>query len=184
MPAFELTTLQIDELTLSPLDRADAPALVAAVADDELRRWLPLPSPYTLELAESWCTDISESMRADGRGFVLGIRHDCALAGSIDAKRVDWRSRTLELSYWTAAAHRGQRIMTRALQRATRWLIDDLGFERVELRVAPNNTASLRVAAGAGFIREGTARNAGFTDAGRTDLVIFSRIPTDCAPHD
>lgn len=69
--------------------------------------------------------------------------------------------------------------MAKAVRRVTAWLIDDLGFERVELRIAPTNAGSIGVARSAGFVREGTARNAGFTDDGRTDLVIWSYIPTD-----
>lgn len=179
MPSFPQVTLGTEDLTLSPLTVDDAPALVASLSDPEVRRWLPLPSPYTLRMAEAWSTEIAEDMRTAGRGFVLGIRRDHALAGSIDAKRVAWRARTLELSYWTAPAHRGEGIMTAALQRTTEWLISELGFERVELRISPANTGSLATARAAGFAREGVARNAGFTDSGRTDLVIWSRIPTD-----
>jgi len=181
MPAFPSVTLLVEELTISPLTRDDATELHAAVADPELRRWLPLPSPYTLAMAENWCTEFAETMRTEGRGFVLGIRRDGSLVGSIDAKRVDWRARTLELSYWTTAAHRGKGVMTTALRRVSTWVVGELGFERVELRISPENVGSLGVARSAGFIREGTARNAGFTDAGRTDLVIWSRIPADAA---
>lgn len=179
MSAFPSVTLTTEDLILSPLTVADAPGLAAALSDPELRRWLPLPDPYTTELAEAWCTHLSESMRAEGRGFVLGIRRVGELCGSIDAKRVDWRSRTLELSYWTAAPWRGRGVMTLALRRVTAWLIDVLGFERIELRISPTNAGSLATARSAGFTVEGTARNAGFTDAGRTDLVIWSRIPAD-----
>jgi len=58
-------------------------------------------------------------------------------------------------------------------------LIREAGFERIELRIAPDNVASLRVAEKSGFTREGIARNAGFTDAGRIDLVIWSLVPAD-----
>lgn len=178
--AFPIAVLDTaDGLRLSALDADDAPALMAAVADAELRRWLPLPSPYTLEIAVAWCSTVSTEMRESGRGFVLGVRRDGQLVASVDAKRVDWRSRVLELSYWTAAAYRGEGIIGSALSRVTTWLIDELAFERVELRISPANAPSLRVAEKAGFVREGTARNAGFTDAGRVDLVVFSRVPSD-----
>lgn len=180
MPSFPDVTLQTDgPLTISELVESDAPPLLKAVNDRDLRRWLPLPSPYTEDMAVEWCTSISRDMRETGRGFVLGIRRRGELIGSIDAKRVDWRAMTAELSYWTASEHRGRGIMPSAVRRVARWMLTDLGFERIELRIAPANTASARAAEKAGFRREGTARNAGFTDAGRVDLEIFSLIPAD-----
>ena len=47
------------------------------------------------------------------------------------------------------------------------------------LRAAIGNVPSQRVAEKAGFTREGIARNAGFTNAGRVDLGVFSLIPSD-----
>ncbi|WP_309129224.1 GNAT family N-acetyltransferase [Microbacterium sp.] len=180
MPSFPDATLTTSTgLTLSSLMASDASALMSAFSDAELRRWLPLPSPYTMDLAESWCTSTSRELLESGRGFVLGVRDRDALVASIDAKRVDWRARTLELSYWTAASHRGHGVMSTAVRRVADWVIGELGFERIELRIATENVGSLRTAARAGFVREGVARNAGFTDAGRVDLAVFSLIRSD-----
>ena len=101
------------------------------------------------------------------------------MVANIDAKRVDWRARTCELSYWTVPRARGRGILPRALRAIAEALIRGAGFERIELRIAPDNAASLRVAEKSGFTREGIARNAGFTDAGRIDLVIWSLVPAD-----
>ncbi|MDR2997023.1 MAG: GNAT family N-acetyltransferase [Microbacterium sp.] len=180
MPAFpDIALATPDGLRIEALSLEDAPALVEAFTDDDLRRWLPVPAPDPLTIAEQWCTVTSEQMRENGHGIVRAIRVESTLAGSIDAKRVDWRAMTCELSYWTAAPFRGRGIMPRAVNTFSRALIHEHGFERVELRIAPGNTASLHAAEKAGFRREGTARNAGFTDDGRVDLVIWSRIPAD-----
>lgn len=108
MPSFPDAVLHAPgELTLSALVSTDAQRLVEAFDEPAIRRWLPLPVPYTLELATQWCTLASREMRESGRGFVMGVRVGGSLAGSVDAKRVDWRARTAELSYWTAPDHRG-----------------------------------------------------------------------------
>jgi RimJ/RimL family protein N-acetyltransferase len=183
MPAFEPISLTVsDELTLSPFTIEDAPALVRAVDDPEIRRWLPLPDPYTPAIAASWCGAVTRDLRETGRGLVLAARQGDQLAGCIDAKRVDWRARTAELGYWTTAAHRGRGVMTAAVGRFSDWLLDELGFERIELRIATENTGSRRVAEKAGFEFEGVARNAGFTDSGRVDLAIHSRIRSRALP--
>jgi RimJ/RimL family protein N-acetyltransferase len=156
---------------------ADAPALVAAVADPEIRRWLPLPRPYPVELAEHWVTAGTESTRVSGTGLVRCIRVDGALAGCIDVKRVDWRARTAEVGYWLAPGFRGRGLASAAVRTLSSWLLDIHSFERVELRIATRNTASARVASRAGFVHEGVARNAGFTDYGRVDLAVWSCTP-------
>lgn len=180
MPSFSNFALPLGpDLTVGSIRAEDADELVTAFEDPELRRWLPLPSPYTHELATSWCTDIARELRESGRGVVVAVRRGRSLIASIDAKRVDWRARTLELSYWTAPAHRGQGVMSSAVRTVADHLLRVESFERVELRIAAANHASLRVAEKAGFVREGAARNAGFTDSGRTDLVIHSLIRGD-----
>lgn len=180
MPTLPDVEIKVDDsITLTSLRPDDAPALHLAVDDPELRRRFPLPDPYSLELARTWCTTTTRELRVTGQALVLAVRHDGELVGSIDAKRIDWRAMTSEISYWTAAQARGRSIMPRAVATLSRWLLRELGFERLELRIAPDNQASIRVAEKARYTPEGTARNAGFTNKGRSDLVIYSLIPSD-----
>ena len=59
------------------------------------------------------------------------------------------------------------------------YLLNNMNFNRVEVRVSTENLASQGVALKSGFLREGIARNAGITNSGHTDLVIYSKIPSD-----
>lgn len=56
-----------------------------------------------------------------------------------------------------------------------------LEIDGLDISPLTGDDAPALVAAAAGFTREGTARNAGFTDVGRTDLDIWSRIPADAS---
>ncbi len=94
-------------------------------------------------------------------------------------KRTDWRARTSEIGYWVAPWARKEGLAVEAVRSIARWLLLEQRFERMVLRAATGNTASQRVAEKAGFTREGVARNAGFTNTGRVDLVVYSLIPTD-----
>lgn len=164
---------------LDALREQDAPDVHRAVEDPLIRRWLPLPRPYPAELAVTFCTTMSANLRATGQGLIRAIRVRGEFAGVIDVKRIDWRSRSGEIGYWLAPWARGQGHMSAATEALSRWLLTGAGFERVELRIAPGNAGSLRVAELAGFTFEGTARNAGYIDAGRVDLEVFSRVPAD-----
>lgn len=174
-------SLQTPRLTLRPYRAADAPDVALACRDELTQRWLPLPNPYTDADALAWCTEISPRFRTSGDGIEWAAvrRSDDRLIGSFGLKRTDWRGRSSEIGYWVAPWARGDGLAVEAVQAIARWLLLEQGFERMVLRAAPGNIASARVAEKAGFTREGVARNAGFTNSGRVDLVVFSLVPSD-----
>lgn len=178
-PAFPEVVLETGAIQLRPFQPGDEPATVIACNDEQTQRWLPLPRPYNLENAALWCGRLSRELRENGDGLNLAVAGpEDALIGAVSLKRTDWRSRCTEIGYWTVPQWRCHGHTTAAVLALTRWALD--GFmERVELRVASGNTASVRVAEKCGFAREGVLRNAGFTHSGRTDLTLYSMIRSD-----
>ena len=67
----------------------------------------------------------------------------------------------------------------RALALLTGWGLDELGLERLELRIAVTNPASERVATRAGYTREGILRRVHFKEGRRVDLGVWSRLRGD-----
>jgi RimJ/RimL family protein N-acetyltransferase len=65
-----------------------------------------------------------------------------------------------EVAYWTVAAACGLGVAPRAVAALTGWVLDDIGFHRLELTHAVRNEASCRVATKTGFALEGTKRSA------------------------
>lgn len=84
-----------------------------------------------------------------------------------------------EIGYGASPWARSQGFMTETLRVMSRWALLELGLQRVELRIATQNKASLRVAEKSGFQHEGVARSAGYVHNGRVDLAIFSLIQSD-----
>ena len=176
---FPAISLSGDGVVLRPLTEADAPLIATYCGDELIQRWLPLPNPYTVADARWFCLEFAPSQQESGRGVVFGIEHAGRLAGVIDLKRTDWRARTTEIGYWAAPWARGRGAIRRAVSRLSRWALDDLGFARLEIRVATDNRDSQHVAVAAGFTREGVLRNAGFVHSGRVDLVMYSLVDSD-----
>jgi RimJ/RimL family protein N-acetyltransferase len=177
---FPFVALRTPRLVLRAFDEGDIPAVVDACSDPETKRWLPVPDPYTEAVGRSWCTEAAEGERVSGVGvhFAFGPEGD-RLSGCVGLNRTDWASRVTEIGYWTGPWARGWGHTTEAVARVARWALEEQGFERIELLVAPENLASSRVAEKAGFVAEGTARNKGRTGAGRTDLQVWSLVPAD-----
>ena len=78
--------------------------------------------------------------------------------------------------YWVLPQDRGRAIAPRVLTTVTRWLFDEVGFHRVTLNHAVENTASCRVADKAGFAPEGTARQQMLHADGWHDMHLHARL--------
>ena len=93
--------------------------------------------------------------------------------------KLDRDAREAEAGYIVAPAARGRGIAVRALRLLTDWSLQELGLERVELRIEVENEPSIRVAERAGFVREGVLRSVHFKQGLRANIAVYSRLATD-----
>lgn len=84
-----------------------------------------------------------------------------------------------ELAYLVAPEARGRGLAPRAVELLGDWAFSELGLQRLQLRIDPANDASHTVARRAGYQREGLLRSAYLVRGRRTDVVQYSRLPTD-----
>ena len=166
--------LRDDDLVLRPWAEADVPALVAACNDPEISRWIPvIPSPYTEMDALAFIRRELDSVPE----YSFAVARAEVLVGAIGLERNSLKYRG-SIRYWIAAAARGQGLCTRALRRLSRWGLDELGLQRLELITDPDNVASQRVAEKVGFRRECVLRAHLCHPDGRIrDSVMFSLLP-------
>ncbi len=157
----------------------DAPAVEVACQDLEIARWIPLvPRPYTLADAEAYVRACVESPE---EYYPFAIVHATTdeLLGSLDLRLNSERYRG-ETGYWVAAPARGRGVCTRAVRLVSRWALEELDLQRLELITDPDNLASQRVAEKAGFRREGVLRaHLRHPDGRIRDSVLFSLLPGD-----
>lgn len=178
---FPMIELKTARLLLRAHREQDIEPTVAMFGDELCKRWLSAPQPYTLEEGRRWCTDTAHLLRAMGDGVHWAITEAQSgrYLGGIGVKGTDWLRRSTEIGYALAPWARGRGYAPEALRAAAEWFLCEQDFNRVELFAATGNTASQRVAEKAGFVREGVARNSGFTHHGQQDMVLFSLIPAD-----
>jgi RimJ/RimL family protein N-acetyltransferase len=150
----------------------DADAVYEACQDLDMLQWLPrIPRPYTREDARAFVTgDI-------GLGpHQYGIEKDGRVVGAI-GMTID-ENETAHVGYWCLRSERGQGIVPRAVRLLARFAFEELELGRVELITDPDNASSQRVAAKAGFTREGVLRSHLLhPDGRRRDSVMFSLLP-------
>jgi RimJ/RimL family protein N-acetyltransferase len=63
----------------------------------------------------------------------------------------------------------------------TRWAFDELGMRRLTLTIDVGNPASKRVAERCAYRREGVLRSTYFKQGRRSDVELWSRLPSDPA---
>jgi RimJ/RimL family protein N-acetyltransferase len=176
-----MLTVSAPRVHVRPLTAADAEDVAGIFADKLTQRWLPFPPDFDVAEGRAWCTDLAAERRDSGAGDHYGAvrREDDRLVGCLWTKRTDWGGRVTEISYAVAPHARGFGLAAEAVDALAIALILEHGFQRVELRVAPGNTASRRVAEKAGFTYEGLLRNAGYVHSGRVDLEVWSFVAAD-----
>jgi RimJ/RimL family protein N-acetyltransferase len=170
--------LSDERVRLRPWRMDDAPALEAACRDPEIAHWIPfVPTPYTRADAVEYLSGCLESSDEERRPFAIVDPESDELLGSIDMGLNSYQYRG-HVGYWVAAAARGRGICTAALRLVSRWALEELELQRLELITDPDNRASQRVAEKVGYRREGVLRaHLRHPDGRIRDSVIFSLLP-------
>jgi RimJ/RimL family protein N-acetyltransferase len=83
------------------------------------------------------------------------------------------------LGYMVRTSRAGQGIATAATRLAARYGFEQLGLQRIEIVVRPDNPASLKVAEKAGAVREALLRNRLRHHGSPCDAYMHSLIPAD-----
>lgn len=171
-------------MKIRPFAAGDAPALHAAVraSIDSLSYWFPwCRADYALADAEARVAACIDAWR-DGseHAFDLFERDGDGserLSGCVGLNRLDRDARSANLGYWIGEAHRGRGLATQAATWAAGYGFRELGLARIEIRVLPQNGASLRVAEKLGARREAVLPGVLEFQGRPADAVLFSLSP-------
>jgi RimJ/RimL family protein N-acetyltransferase len=145
----QLFPIETARLVLTPLTRADAPA-VARLTDDPAITISFLPKPFRLEDAETLIAGLD-----GGRHRFAGLRADSALIGILGV--FFHTASAIEVGYWIGTAHQGNGYATEALGGVVKALGAKMPGAAVFAECRDGNLASRRVLTKAGFRATGEA---------------------------
>jgi RimJ/RimL family protein N-acetyltransferase len=167
-------------VALRVVRESDLQGLLEDGRDPETQRWVNVARPYTdrdarddLERFVSWWDDPSAPFPL----VIADVDSDEYLGAIV--MRLDWPRRIAELGYAVHPRARGNGIGTRAVRLAAGWAFAALGAVRLEARTDPENIASQRLLARAGFTREGLERMSRDINGTRRDMICWSLLPGD-----
>ncbi len=181
LPLFD--ALRGPRVTIRPYEDGDAQGLYDAVAAsrDHIRPWLPFADAH--QTVEASLVFIRQArarwiIREDGN-LALIANADGHFLGGIGMHPRNWDLPAFEIGYWLRVDAEGQGYMVEAVRLLTRYLLEDLGAQRVMIRCDEHNTRSANVARRLGFAEEGRLRNAEPGPNGPRTMLYFARVPGD-----
>ena len=177
---FPIEGLSDGTVRLRLIADADVPAITAACQDPEIVRYTTIPSPYELHHAREWQLR-SEAGRTAGTdiGALIVDADSDGLLGSVGMHGLDPATGRAAAGYWVAAHARRQGVATRGVRLLCTFAFGELGVERIELWIEPQNEPSRRVAERVGFHSEGLLRSFMPVQGIRRDMLIYSLLPGD-----
>jgi RimJ/RimL family protein N-acetyltransferase len=170
-------TLVGDRVILRPVSAGDAPGLLDLVSDEEGNRLTGTRGlELTQEAAQRWyATRAEEDDRLD---LAVVDRTSGHYAGEVVLNELDRDNRSCNFRIGLRPA-----LQDRGLGSEATSLIVDYGFRiglhRIELGVYAFNPRARRVYEKAGFVYEGTRRDALHWDGEWTDSIVMSILETD-----
>jgi RimJ/RimL family protein N-acetyltransferase len=158
---------------------ADAEAHLAQEDEEQARRFGWYPARSTMEHVLAAFARWQEAWNMGGATRALAMREVAggALAGGCEIRLKD--EGIAHLSYYTFPDFRRRGLAARAVRLACAYAFTELGVERAELYIEPDNAASRGVARRAGFTEEGLLRGQALFGTERRDMVLYARLATD-----
>ena len=176
--------LRTPRLRLEPTIPAHADGVWAAteVSVDELAPWLAWAVQPTIESTRAFTAGAADEWDR-GAGWCFTMTHDGTVAGTISLHRHMPLIRAAELGYWLRSDLAGRGLMTEAASAVVEYGFAERGLHRIELHVAPDNVASVRVAEKLGFRREGLLRDGSRGSGGFHDVYVYGLLEDDPRPR-
>jgi RimJ/RimL family protein N-acetyltransferase len=168
--------LEGEKVRLRPMEPRDLTKFVMWLADPEVRRWLALQEPPTLEDEVDWY----ESTRANPDNVLWSMETlDGQLVGTIElrlnpvSQRAELGIAVQDKTQWSKG------LGTDAIKLALEYGFDDLELNRIELTVDSENGRGRRCYEKCGFIEEGLLRQHRFVEGKFGDTVVMSVLKSE-----
>lgn len=102
----------------------------------------------------------AHQMNKGGQRLSVWIFYKGEICGSVGFVKIDKANDNGEIGYWLSESKMGRGIMTRSCKRIVRYGFEKLGMQRIVIRAATANKASLAIPKRLGFTFEGKERKA------------------------
>ena len=176
-------------ILLRPFHLDDAEETYQAVRESltELKPWMSFAyDGYSLSDSRDFIR-ITRARWSEGTLYAFAIteKKTGSILGGCSLSHIHPVYHLCNLGYWVRSSRQGQGIAGRATKLAARYGFEKLGLIRVEIVIAHDNKASMRVAEKVGAHYEGILRNRMVVGREVHDAHMYSLVPQDfgLSPH-
>jgi len=141
-----------------------------------------VPEPAPPGFGRDWIARYEAGERDGTNAGFAAVDEAGAFVGLALAPEIDVEARELELGYIVTPAARGRGVGSAMLRELTRWAFEEAGALRAYLLIDTANAASQRIAERCGYVLEGVHRSVYLKQGIRTDITVWSRLPSDPEP--
>jgi len=169
-----------EKVRLRAIERDDIPRFLRWLNDPEVRRYLAMYLPLSRAQEERWF----ERQLQDQRSQVFAIETtEGEHIGNIGLHDINWKDRCAELGIFIGEKNFwGQGYGTDAIRTLLRLAFEEMGLNRISLRVYDFNHRAIRCYQKCGFQQEGRLRQAHFAGGRYHDVLIMGALARDIMP--
>ena len=173
--------IETERLILRRFRIEDAPEMYRNWASDpEVTAYLTWPPHERVEDTKSILSDwISKYGEQDFYNWAMELKETGEVIGNISVVALYEPLSEAKMGYCMSRAYWGRGLMPEALRAVIALLFDEVGANRVEARHDARNPKSGRVMSKAGMLFEGVLRQAGKSNAGICDEVVYAILRSD-----
>jgi RimJ/RimL family protein N-acetyltransferase len=176
-PVHPTPIIRSERVYLRPAERSDLETFVRWLADAEVTHNLAVRSPISQAMEDKWFEQLVEKQGTDHYHFVICLIDGDRPIGATDLRDLDLDNGNAGFGIVIGEkAEWNKGYGTEALQAICDFGFGQLRLERIYLEVYAPNTAGQRAYQKAGFVVEGTLRNAHFADGTHVDALIMSLL--------
>jgi len=166
------------DIVLKEIDLTDSTDIFQTIDQQReyLREWLPfVDHTNSINDTIAFINSVS-SIEETKTDLVFVILFQNSFAGLISFKAIDYQNKKTEIGYWLSEPFQGKGIMTSSCKGILKYAFEELGMNRVQIRVAINNTKSKKIPEKLSFKLEGIERDGEQLALGFTDLCVYSLL--------
>ncbi|MDE5416132.1 GNAT family N-acetyltransferase [Alkalihalobacterium chitinilyticum] len=167
-----------DLISLKILEMKDAERIFELTdrSRDYLREWLPwLDMTKTVQDTEGF---IRMSLKgfAEGNSMNTAILFNEEIVGIAGFNTINQSNKTAQMGYWIGQEYQGNGIITKVSKMLTDYAFNQLGLNKVEIRVAVENKKSRAVPERIGFKNEGCIRQSEWLYDHYVDHIVYGML--------